>query len=45
MKWNGNYNTRPFIGGVEVYNIPYCELNWWVPLVIVAGEEPPRAKV
>ena len=22
VKWNGNYNTRPFIGGVEVYNIP-----------------------
>lgn len=21
-KWKGNYNTRSFIGGVEVYNIP-----------------------
>ena len=22
VKWNGNYNTRPYIDGVEVYNIP-----------------------
>ena len=22
VKWKGNFDTRPFIGGVEVYNIP-----------------------
>ena len=22
VEWKGNFDTRPFIGGVEVYNIP-----------------------
>ena len=22
VEWKGNFDTRPFIGGVEIYNIP-----------------------